>query len=118
MDENTLAFYWNTIPVGANNAVDYPTLCSLWKCSERYVRRILHRLSCHDNGDDFILVRSAKGRGFYKTDDPEQIEAYRAECLNRGKSILAALKKINRIQGICPEQSMMEDLEKWLETMG
>ena len=37
--------FWNDIPIGRENAITYPELCELWKCSERTVRRILHELS-------------------------------------------------------------------------
>lgn len=90
-------FYWNSIPIGKENAIDYPTLALEWGRNERTVRRILHDLSCFDNGDNYILVRSASKKGFYRTDDSATIRAYRKECLNKGKSIFAPIKKIDRI---------------------
>lgn len=89
--------YWNEIPVGVENAVDYPTLCAMWGKSERAVRAILHELSYYDNGDNYVLIRSANGKGFYKTDDLQAIEAYKKECWNKGRSTFAPLRKINRI---------------------
>lgn len=50
-----------------------------------------------DNGDNYILVRSSSGKGFYRTDDAGTIKAYRQECLNKGKSIFAPIKKIDRV---------------------
>lgn len=98
MDELQLELYWSELPVGVENATDYATLCALWGTTERRVRQILHKLSCYDNGDNYILVRSARGKGFYKTDDAPTIAKYKQECLNKGKSIFAPVKKINRIQ--------------------
>lgn len=89
--------YYNDIPVGAENAVDYPTLCEKWGKNERTVRAILHELSYYDNGDNYVLIRSASGKGFYKTDDLQAIEAYKKECWNKGRSTFAPLRKINRI---------------------
>lgn len=89
--------YWNEIPVGKQNAVTYPELMTMWGKSERQVRSILHELSLFDNGDNYILVRSASGKGFYRTEDEATIQAYKRECLNKGKSIFAPVKKINRV---------------------
>jgi ATP-dependent RNA circularization protein (DNA/RNA ligase family) len=97
MEKELLEQYWTDLPIGAEHAVDYPTLCEMWGKSQRETRRILHELSHFDNGDDFVLIRSSKTRGFYKTDNEEVIKEYRKECLNKGRSIFAPVKKINRI---------------------
>lgn len=90
--------YWNDIPVGKENAVTYDTLCARWGKGRRRVREILHELSLFDNGDKYILIRSSKnGGGFYKTDDPAELKAYRKECLIKGRSHFAPVKKIDRI---------------------
>lgn len=97
MNEAQLLQFWEAIPTGRENAVDYTELCATWKKNERAIRSILHELSSFDNGDDFILIRSSSGRGFYKTDEAGEIEAYRRECLNKGRSVFAPIKKINRV---------------------
>lgn len=104
MEKHHLQLYWNEIPIGKNNAVDYPTLCKMWDKCEREARRILHDLSLFDNGDDFILIRSGKSKGFYRTDDKDEIAAYRKECLSKGRSIFAPVKKCNRILKVQAEQ--------------
>lgn len=97
MDENQLAQYWAQIPVGKANALDYAALCMMWGVSERRVRRVLHSLSLYDNGDNYILIRSSKNRGFYRTDDAEEIAAYKSEMLRRGRNVFATVKKCNRV---------------------
>ena len=97
MDEFKLEAYWNDIPTSKNDAVTYPVLCMWWQTNEREVRRILHELSSLDNGDNYVLIRSGKSKGFYKTDNQEDIERYKQECLNKGRSVFAPIKKINRI---------------------
>lgn len=97
MNEIKLALCWEDIPVGKENAVDYPNLCEMWKKRERNVRHTLHDLSCYDNGDNYVLIRSRKEKGFYRTDDKAEIEAYRKECMSRGRNIFALVKKCNRI---------------------
>lgn len=97
IDENKLEWYWNEIPIGKENAWSYATLCTIWGKGPRNCREIMHQLSRYDNGDDLILIRSSSGNGFYRTNDPDEIRAYRAECLNRGRNTLAPLKKIDRV---------------------
>jgi len=102
--ENVLNKLWNDIPVGKANAVTYENLCALWQCDERTARARLHTLSIYDNGDNYILIRSSKGKGFYKTDEEAEIKAYKRECLNKGRSIFAPVKKINRVLNANVEQ--------------
>jgi hypothetical protein len=100
--------FWNDIPVGKKNAVTYPTLCAMWGCTERKVRSILHELSRWDNGDSYILIRSGKSKGFYRTNDDAEINAYRLECLAKGRSIFAPIRKCNRVLAIDKDQLALE----------
>lgn len=97
MNNELLDKYWQSIPIGKDNAVDYAALCAVWEVSERTVRRFLHELSKYDNGDNYILMRSSKNKGFYRTDDHDEITAYRNECLNRGRNVFAPLRKCSRV---------------------
>ena len=109
--EYILENYWNDIPIGKNNAVTYPILRMWWNLNDREVRRALHELSSFDNGDNYVLIRSGKSKGFYKTDDQREIEAYKRECLNKGRSVFAPVKKINRIlSGNGKQYSMLNNL--------
>jgi len=90
--------FWNDIPIGKENAITYTELIVRWNMSERAVRKMLQDLSAYDNGDEYILIRSAKNRGgFYRTNNEHEINAFRTECLHKGKSIFAPVRKINRI---------------------
>ena len=109
MNELRLELYWHDIPIGKANAVDYVYLSERWGKVNREVRKILHHLSAFDNGDDYILIRSSKGRGFYKTDDAAEIESYKAECLQKGRSVFAPVKKINRVLSNNGEQFTLEN---------
>lgn len=97
MNEYKLQAMWEDIPTSKAEAVPYSILQMWWGMCERDVRQALHDLSRLDNGDDFVLIRSGRNKGFYKTDNKEEIEAYKKECLNKGRSIFAPIKKINRI---------------------
>ena len=104
MNEFKLENYWNDIPKSKAEAVTYSILKMWWNTNEREVRKILHDLSSYDNGDNYVLIRSGKSKGFYKTDDAETIKAYKTECLNKGRSVFAPIKKINRILKANTEQ--------------
>lgn len=101
--------FWDDIPVGKANAVTYDYLCALWQCTPREARAMLHDLSVYDNGDNYVLIRSGGCKGFYKTDDEDEIKAYKRECLNKGRSIFAPVKKINRILKTTAEQLTFEN---------
>lgn len=97
MDEYKLESYWNDLPTSMADAATYDDLQQWWGLKEREVRRVLHELSLYDNGDDFVLIRSGKCKGFYKTENKDDIESYKQECLNKGRSVFAPIRKINRI---------------------
>lgn len=97
MYENKFELFWNDIPTKRSEAVTYAVLQMWWGMGEREVRRALHELSGYDNGDNYVLIRSGRSKGFYKTDNTKEIEAYKRECLNKGRSVFAPIKKINRI---------------------
>lgn len=111
--------FWNDIPVGREKAVEYDYLCALWQCNTRQARAILHELSLYDNGDNYILIRSGGCKGFYKTDDENEIRAYKRECLNKGRSVFAPVKKINRVLSENTEQySLLNNLRVIREDKG
>ncbi len=119
MDKTTLEIYWNDIPVGKANAVTYAELCDKWECNERSARAILHKLSTYDNGDNYILIRSSGCKGFYRTDDETEMQAYKRECLNKGRSIFAPVMKINRVLNANTEQySLTNNLRVVRESKG
>ena len=111
--------YWDDIPVGKANAVTYDDLRYMWNCDSRKARAILHELSSYDNGDNYILIRSSSGKGFYKTDDEAEIQAYKKECLNKGRSVFAPIRKINRVLNANKEQySIINNLRVIREKCG
>lgn len=97
MDEYKLELYWQDIPVGKENAITYAELMCKWDETERAVRMVLHKLGSYDNGYNYVLIRSARSKGFYKTDDLIEIRKYRQEVLNKGRSMFSPFKKINRV---------------------
>lgn len=110
-----LLSFWESIPVGKENAITYPELEQLWNMSARRVRLMLAELSRFDNGDNYILIRSSANKGFYLSDDPDDIEAYKRECRSRAIKTFAPLKKINRVlasvQPECINYSFINNLK-------
>ena len=47
-----LETYWESIPVGKENAISYAELECMWQMREREVRKTLAELSGFDNGDN------------------------------------------------------------------
>lgn len=116
---DNVILYWEDIPVGKANAITYNELCELWGYDTRTVRMILQQLSHYDNGDNYILIRSGACKGFYKTDDEKEIEAYKRECLRKGRSVFAPIKKINRVLNADAKQcSMANNLRVIRESRG
>ena len=86
------------IPIGRENAISKERLQKIWGFdSERVVRRTIAELRKIDNGDNFVIVSTSSCKGFYRTDDPEEILKYKRETLNRAKHTFAPLGKVNRI---------------------
>lgn len=100
--------YWEDIPIGRANAVSYCELMERWGMTRRMVRATLHELSRLDNGDGYILIRSSGHKGFYRTSDRDEIEAYRRETLNRARRTFAPFAKIDRVLGYDERQLTIE----------
>ena len=101
MNDRELLKYWNDIPIGAKNAVSYEELSAKWHRTYRGVRKILELLGTVDTGDDYILIRSSHGRGFFRTKDRRLIHRYRKEIINRANNVLKPLNKIYKVQAKC-----------------
>ena len=119
LSETELREHWADIPIGKDNAYTYEDLCYIWNCEPRTARAILHELSLYDNGDNYILIRSGGRKGFYKTDNDREIRAYKRECLNKGRSVFAPVKKINRVLSEDGTQyNLLNNLRAVRETKG
>lgn len=95
---STLEKMYDSIPIGKENAISKEELQKKWGLtSERAVRQTIAELRKIDNGDNFVIVSLSTSKGFYRTDDPEEILKYKKETLNRAKHTFAPLGKVNRI---------------------
>lgn len=117
MDKAVLNERWEDIPIGKENAINYDKLCNLWGVDKRHARHFLADLSKYDNGDDYILIRSSRKAGFYRTNDIANIKSFRSECMNRGRNVFAALRKIDRVLAVNEMQYGIENNLRLYRTM-
>lgn len=89
--------YYNDIPVGKGNAITREDLSIKWKICDRGVRKIISELRAQDFGDDYIIVSTSSGKGYYKTDNIEDILNFKREIMNRGRHTFKPLRKVNRV---------------------
>ena len=87
----------NDIPIGADNAISRQALVHKWHMDDRHVREQIARLRAEDNGDEYIIVSHSNGRGYYRTNNPDQIRHYINETTNRARNTFKPLKKARRI---------------------
>lgn len=89
--------YYNDIPIGKKFAVTKETLSVRWHMDERTVRKIIQELRIADFGDSFVIISSSSGKGYYRSNDKEEIERFKREIVNRARNTFLPLKKINRV---------------------
>ena len=97
---------YRMIPIGSENAISRPELSRLWGLSDRTARQTIAELRKIDFGDDYIIVSYSDGKGYYRTNDIHEIEAFAAEMRSRALNIFAPLKKANRIIRECGTPSL------------
>lgn len=100
--------YYNDLPIGKHNAATKDQLMHRWKMSERGVRKIISDLRALDLEDDFIIVSLSTGKGYYKTNDIEEIKAFKKEVTNRGRHTFIPLRKVNKILAMQSTNALKE----------
>ncbi|ADY13656.1 hypothetical protein SpiBuddy_1832 [Sphaerochaeta globosa str. Buddy] len=85
------------LPIGSWNAISRQELSDLWGMGDRSARLVIAELRKMDFGDNYIIVSYSDGKGYYRTADIAEIEAFAAEMRSRALQIFAPLKKANRI---------------------
>lgn len=89
---------YNDIPVGKENAISREQLACKWGCDLRRVRGLIAKMRNTDNGDCYIIVSSStKQKGYYKTDNIDDIKEFEKEVLNRGKHTFYPLRKVRLV---------------------
>lgn len=96
----TYDFYYDSIPVGRENAITRAELADKWGMSQDQVRHTIADLRARDNGDNFIIFSSSdkRNRGYYKTDNAMERRAFVNETRSRAINTFKPLKKAQRIE--------------------
>lgn len=79
------------IPIGKENAISRRDLCRMTGTNDREVRREIARLRSEDDGTDVVIVSASRGRGYYRTDNVDEIKGFIAEMTARISSIVQAI---------------------------
>lgn len=94
----TLEEMYNSIPIGRENAISKEALAELWGYkTERAVREKIAEMRAVDNGDNYVIVSLSNNKGYYRTDDTEEIMAFKHEVTSRARHTFIPLKKVNRV---------------------
>jgi len=113
--------YYDSIPVGRENAITRADLARRWGVSQDKARHIVAALRAEDQGDDYIIFSSssAENPGYYKTADPMERRAYMAETKKRAINTFKPLKKAQRIEnGDSDQYSMCNNLKQFRKDRG
>ena len=92
-------FYYDSIPIGRENAITRAELARRWGMSQDATRHKIAELRNFDNGDDYIIFSSSDPHnpGYYKTDDRNDIRNFIAETKSRAINTFKPLKKARRV---------------------
>lgn len=81
----------NLIPFGQANAITRQELCRLTGLPDRAIRRQIQAL--RESGE--IIINNQDGKGYYRTDDPQEIVRY---CLQEYKRANTIINTANAIK--------------------
>lgn len=113
--------FYDSIPVGRENAITRAELARLWGMSQDSVRHTIAALRAQDQGDDFIIFSSSspENPGYYKTDDAAERRAFMAETKSRAINTFKPLKKAQRIEnGNSDQYSLCNNLKQYRKDKG
>lgn len=79
------------IPIGKDNSISSGELSDLLGISNRDVRRSIERY--RENRHEYVIISSSHCKGYYRTKNKEEIEAFIKEMDNRAKKIFYNTKQ-------------------------
>lgn len=97
MSERKIDPRYYDIPVGRENAISRKLLAALWGTNDRKARAIVAALRADDNGDGYVIVSHSTSKGYYRTNNPDEIEHFIRETTKRAANTFGLLKKARRI---------------------
>lgn len=73
------------IPVGRDNAITRQRLCEITGQNDRTVRHQISELRAKDDGSDMVIVSVSNGRGYFRSNNPDDIRHFIAEMQKRNR---------------------------------
>lgn len=87
------------IPIGRENAITRRDLAALLGMDDRDARDMVAKLRRMETTDPYVICSSsASPPGYWRTDDPVEIDRYKAECRNRAASAMELLEDTKRFE--------------------
>ena len=86
------------IPIGRENAISRAALATKWGCSDRMVRHYIAELRCIED-ERYVIVSYSNGGvcGYYRTDNPEEIDHFLREMTKRARNTFRPLRQARRV---------------------
>lgn len=87
------------IPYGRDNAISRAALRKVWNCTGREAREIIAFLRRFPGGDGCAILSSSSTTpaGYWRSDDPEEIQAFVQETENRARNTFLSLRDARRV---------------------
>lgn len=79
------------IPVGRDNAITRHRLCEITGQNDRTVRQQIAELRAKDDGSDMVIVSVSNGRGYFRSNAPDDIQHFIAEMQKRNRMVNQAI---------------------------
>lgn len=87
------------IPYGKGQAISRAALRKLWKCTDREAREIIAFLRRFPGGDGCAILSSSSTTpaGYWRSDDPAEIQTFIMETEARARNTFLSLKDARRV---------------------
>lgn len=85
------------IPIGRDKAISRKNLAAFWGVSDRKARQIVSALRTIDDGTDYVIVSNSRFSGYFRTNDPAEIDHFRNEMVKRIRSTRKAIEVAERV---------------------
>lgn len=85
------------IPIGRENAISRKNLAAFWGVGDRMARQIVSELRTIDDGTDFVIVSVSRFSGYYRTNNPDEIDHFRNEMVKRIRSTKKAIDVAEKV---------------------
>lgn len=85
------------IPIGRENAISRKNLAAFWGVNDRTARQIVSELRTIDDGTDYVIVSISRFSGYYRTNNPDEIDHFRNEMVKRIRSTRKAIDVAEKV---------------------